>query len=73
MVPIELHNLIKQTVQYSFALKPQPNVSAHNMVFRQEWQYGVMEEYNHRPSSLAYFTALAEIVSVDLGGLHRVL
>lgn len=32
-----------------------------------------MEEYNHRPSALAYFTALAEIVSVDLGGLHRAL
>lgn len=32
-----------------------------------------MEEYSHRPSAPAYFTALAEIVSVDLGGLHRAL
>lgn len=32
-----------------------------------------MEKYNHRPSALAYFTALAEIVSVDLGGTHRAL
>lgn len=37
------------------------------------FMHSVMEEYNHWPSAPAYFTALAEIVSVDLGGPHRAL